>query len=184
MVSGPRSGDACANGCGRRRPVRSWRAKLVRPGCKAMRLNLYLRWRQRCHRLSRGGAGETQAMAVRKSVSPGASRLPPGTGKYRSGNSTGSTNRKAILRAAGSKGSGVIVADSDVAGSTTGGVRKMTTHCAACGEPIVCDPSPGGACWCAEMPPVKPVVGTGCLCRRCLAARLVRKSSDSESPAG
>jgi len=47
------------------------------------------------------------------------------------------------------------------------------SRCARCGKPFACGMVAGAAkCWCAELPPVKPAAGEGCLCRECLEARI------------
>ncbi|HEX2565392.1 MAG TPA: cysteine-rich CWC family protein [Burkholderiales bacterium] len=51
-------------------------------------------------------------------------------------------------------------------------------RCAACGVPFVCGASaPEEPCWCASLPPLKPVSGRDCLCRSCLEEELKRAQS-------
>ena len=44
-----------------------------------------------------------------------------------------------------------------------------TTRCARCTSTFVCGMLAGETrCWCATLPPLPPVPGQACLCRRCL----------------
>ena len=52
--------------------------------------------------------------------------------------------------------------------------------CAACGAPFVCGARAGSrACWCADLPPLEPVPGHGCLCRDCLERALAESANGS-----
>jgi len=45
--------------------------------------------------------------------------------------------------------------------------------CARCGAAFECGMAAGAErCWCAELPPLKPTAGSGCLCPACLRAAL------------
>jgi hypothetical protein len=47
------------------------------------------------------------------------------------------------------------------------------SRCARCGAPFDCGMRSGaGSCWCAALPPLAPVAGRACLCRRCLTEEL------------
>ncbi|MBK7663430.1 MAG: cysteine-rich CWC family protein [Sterolibacteriaceae bacterium] len=49
--------------------------------------------------------------------------------------------------------------------------------CAKCGAGFVCGMQAGlAACWCAQLPPVAPPLGSavGCLCPNCLEAEIRR----------
>jgi hypothetical protein len=52
------------------------------------------------------------------------------------------------------------------------------SRCARCGAPFTCGMQAGHSsdemqpCWCAALPPLEPVPGRGCLCRRCLEDEL------------
>lgn len=45
--------------------------------------------------------------------------------------------------------------------------------CARCGAAFECGMQAGAErCWCAELPPLAPVPGQGCLCPACLSAAI------------
>jgi len=50
--------------------------------------------------------------------------------------------------------------------------RSVETRCAQCGAAMTCKPE--GGCWCAELPHVVPMPSDaeGCLCRKCLLAKI------------
>jgi len=65
------------------------------------------------------------------------------------------------------------------------------SRCARCGAPFTCGMQAGDRsdelqpCWCAGLPPLEPVPGRGCLCRRCLEDEL-KAATDraATAPAG
>ncbi|HSH08726.1 MAG TPA: cysteine-rich CWC family protein [Burkholderiales bacterium] len=47
------------------------------------------------------------------------------------------------------------------------------SRCARCGARFECGLQAGAErCWCAELPPLEPAPGEGCLCPACLRAAL------------
>jgi hypothetical protein len=49
--------------------------------------------------------------------------------------------------------------------------RHVETRCAQCGAAMTCQPE--GGCWCAELPPIPiPSDAKGCLCEKCLRAKI------------
>ncbi|KPK08246.1 MAG: hypothetical protein AMJ64_04015 [Betaproteobacteria bacterium SG8_39] len=59
------------------------------------------------------------------------------------------------------------------------------SRCARCGLRFECGLEAGAErCWCAALPPLKPVPGKGCLCPDCLRAALAaaQRASGAASP--
>ncbi|MEK6243645.1 MAG: cysteine-rich CWC family protein [Pseudomonadota bacterium] len=51
--------------------------------------------------------------------------------------------------------------------------QENKDRCARCGTAFVCGMKAGQArCWCADLPPLEPLPGRGCLCRACLEIEL------------
>jgi hypothetical protein len=49
---------------------------------------------------------------------------------------------------------------------------KPPERCARCGAEFHCGRNDEEECWCAGLPPLTPVPGRACLCRRCLEEEL------------
>lgn len=49
---------------------------------------------------------------------------------------------------------------------------ERESACARCGTPFACGMLSEAPCWCAQLPPLEPVPGRGCLCRGCLEDEL------------
>ncbi|HEX9397465.1 MAG TPA: cysteine-rich CWC family protein [Burkholderiales bacterium] len=51
--------------------------------------------------------------------------------------------------------------------------------CARCGTVFLCGMQAAGEnsapCWCAGLPPLRPLPGRGCLCRECLEFELAQR---------
>ena len=49
------------------------------------------------------------------------------------------------------------------------GPSQKEKRCIRCSADFICGPAPEtGKCWCAELPPIKPLTDEGCLCPDCL----------------
>jgi hypothetical protein len=54
-----------------------------------------------------------------------------------------------------------------------------TTQCSACGAKFACGIADPDGCWCTRLPPLPAddvTTGAGCLCERCLLARIATAS--------
>jgi len=61
--------------------------------------------------------------------------------------------------------------------ATAGAEPSGGTRCARCGAEFACGMQSAEMrgeprCWCAELPPLDPAPGRGCLCRACLEEAL------------
>jgi len=52
---------------------------------------------------------------------------------------------------------------------------KNPENCARCGAPFHCGKDED-RCWCETLPPLTPVPGRGCLCRKCLEEELKQRT--------
>jgi hypothetical protein len=60
--------------------------------------------------------------------------------------------------------------------------QENESRCARCGAAFVCGMTAGrDRCWCADLPPLEPVRGRGCLCRRCLVKELGKNPTQQSS---
>ncbi|HEX6298706.1 MAG TPA: cysteine-rich CWC family protein [Burkholderiales bacterium] len=60
---------------------------------------------------------------------------------------------------------------------------EASEQCAGCGASFHCGRDEGRRCWCAELPPLTPVPGRGCLCRACLQCEIRKQAELKERSA-
>ncbi len=57
-------------------------------------------------------------------------------------------------------------------------LERGQAACGRCGTVFACGMLAGEErCWCADLPPLVPVPGRGCLCRQCLEEELKAQST-------